>query len=369
MKTQYQQIVISPEQAQDIVSRLYDITGTATALPGEIDFNFRINTWEGEAFLLKIARPGEDENYLDFQKELLLHLQAENPDLAAPRIIKDKEGNTLSIFVDERGNKRFVRLLTWLPGRLWSSVNPHTESLRESLGIHLGKITAALQGFDHPMAHRSLQWDISQAGWTSDHRSLFSGKQLKMITYFQDLFQQENGEFEQLRKGVIHNDANDNNILVSDDLINPEVLAVIDFGDSVYTQLLNELAVACAYAIMHHPDPLDAALPLVRGFHKSFPLQEKELEHLYTAIAMRLLISVIKSAINKEEEPDNEYLQVSEAPAWELLEKWRAVHPDFALYNFRQACGYPAHPNEQKFRSWAKDQQIDLAKLFPTVRT
>ncbi|MDC6352364.1 aminotransferase class III-fold pyridoxal phosphate-dependent enzyme [Zeaxanthinibacter sp. PT1] len=368
MKTQYQQIIITPEQAQDIASRLYDITGTATALPGEIDFNFRINTPEGEAFLLKIARPGENENYLDFQKQLLLQLQAENPGLAAPLVIEDKQGNMLPTFVDEQGNKRFVRLLTWLPGRLWSNVNPHSDSLRESLGNHLGNITAALQGFDHPKAHRSLHWDISQAGWTCDYVSLFSGKQLEIITYFQELFQQEYEEFEQLRKGVIHNDANDNNILVSDDLINPEVLAVIDFGDSVYTQLFNELAVACAYAIMHHPDPLDAALPLVRGFHKSFPLQEKELEHLYTAIAMRLVISVTKSAINKEEEPDNEYLQVSEAPAWELLEKWRAIHPDFAHYNFREACSYTAHPNEQKFKSWARDQQVDLTKLFPTVR-
>ncbi|WP_373075564.1 aminotransferase class III-fold pyridoxal phosphate-dependent enzyme, partial [Zeaxanthinibacter enoshimensis] len=141
-----------------------------------------------------------------------------------------------------------------------------------------------------------------------------------------------------------------------------------DFGDAVYTQLINNLAVACAYAIMNHPDPLDAALPLVRGYHESSPLQDKELEHLYTAIAMRLVISVTKSAINKKEEPANEYLQVSEAPAWDLLKKWRDINPDFALYSFREACGYLAHPSEQHFKSWAEQKDINFNQLFPTVK-
>ena len=40
---------------------------------------------------------------------------------------------------------------------------------------------------------------------------------------------------------------------------------------------------------------------------------------------MRLVISVTKSAINKVNEPDNEYLQISEIPAWDVLEKWREI--------------------------------------------
>ncbi len=38
---------------------------------------------------------------------------------------------------------------------------------------------------------------------------------------------------------------------------------------------------------------------------------------------MRLVISVTKSAINKIEEPNNEYLLISEKPVWEVLKKWR----------------------------------------------
>ncbi|MDZ7614132.1 MAG: hypothetical protein U5K51_10915 [Flavobacteriaceae bacterium] len=81
--------------------------------------------------------------------------------------------------------------------------------------------------------------------------------------------------------------------------------------------------------------PLQAALPIVRGYHNAFALEEKELTHLYTAIGMRLVISVTKSAINKTKEPENAYLQISEIPAWELLQKWKTVDPEFAHYSFR----------------------------------
>lgn len=56
-------------------------------------------------------------------------------------------------------------------------------------------------------------------------------------------------------------------------------------------KLINDVAVACTYAIMKHANPLEAALPIVQGYHESFPLLEEELAHLYTAIGMRLVIS------------------------------------------------------------------------------
>ena len=81
-------------------------------------------------------------------------------------------------------------------------------------------------------------------------------------------------------------------------------------------------------------DPLEAALPIIKGYHSSFPLTEEELSHLYSAIAMRLVISVTKSAINKKKEPDNMYLQRSEKGAWDLLKKWYSLSEEFAYFNF-----------------------------------
>lgn len=362
----YNQIKISPSQAESILFNLYNIKGTASELPGEIDFNFRIKTSNSEGYILKISRPNESENYLDFQQKLLQYVEANGQNIIAPKVIKDLKDQVISTITDEFGNDRKVRLLTWVSGRIWSSVNPQLDSLRFSLGEQCGLLTKALQGFEHQEAKREFEWDVAQSLWTKSHIDLFSGDEKEVITYFQKLFESNKLIYDSLRKSVVHNDANDNNVIVSEELINPTVKAAIDYGDAVYTQIINDVAIAC-YTTINHPNPLEAALPIVKGYHRSFPLTEKELSHLYNAIAMRLVISVTKSAMNKIAEPDNEYLLISEKPSWNILRKWRNIHPDFAEYSFRVVCGYNAHPNEEQFNNWTANNTFSLVDLFPTI--
>lgn len=360
-------IRITNQQAENILFEQFNVKGNASKLPGEIDFNFRVKQENSEGYILKISRPNENENYLDFQQKLLLHVQTNKNDFIAPQIIKDKEGKLISEWTDAAGNKRKIRLLTWISGRVWSSVNPQLDELRYSLGQQCGMLAKALQGFDHKEAHRHLDWDVAQSLWTKEHLKLFDSEEKEILSTFIYQFEAYQTTYSRLRKCVIHNDANDNNIVVSKDILHPKVKTLIDYGDSVYSQIINDLAVACAYAIMDHNDPLEASLVLVKGYHSKFPLLEEELPHLYTAIAMRLVISVTKSAINKIKEPQNEYLQISEKPAWELLKKWKDVRPDFAHYSFRQACGFTAHPNEIQFINWAIKHTFYHSDLFPTI--
>ncbi|MFO7990128.1 MAG: hypothetical protein R6U16_11655, partial [Desulfotignum sp.] len=70
-----------------------------------------------------------------------------------------------------------------------------------------------------------------------------------------------------------------------------------------------------AYAVMGKPDPLAAARCVVQGYHSAFPPQAPELALVHTLVAMRLVISVTKSALNRTKEPENTYLLVSEKPA------------------------------------------------------
>lgn len=362
----YQTIKINPSEAENILISLYNIKGNAIALPGEIDFNFRIKTVNAENYILKISRPKENLNYLDFQQKIIQHLEKNCKSNSSPKVFRDVHGKAISEITDTQGEKRYVRLLSWFEGRLWSQVNPQLDALRFSLGEQCGALALALQGFDHPEAHRKIDWDIAASLWTKEHLQLFTANEQEVLIYFQKLFETEYIDYSKLRKAVVHNDANDNNIVVSFELVNPSVLAIIDFGDAVYTQVINDLAIACAYAIMQHPDPLDAALPLVRGYHSKFALQEEELAHLYAAIAMRLVISVTKSAINKSKEPDNTYLQISEKLAWDVLEKWKLVSEEFAHYSFREACGFSAHPNEMAFKNWISKKQFQFSELFPS---
>jgi 4-aminobutyrate aminotransferase-like enzyme/Ser/Thr protein kinase RdoA (MazF antagonist) len=371
----YQTFFVSEEQAEKLCHQIYGIAGVAKKQTGELDFNYKITTKSGENYILKISRPDTDEAYFDFQQKLLLHLdskfnklsQAGKNDFKFPKIIKTPAGENEVSFVDDYGKTRKVRLLGWVSGRLWSSVNPQLDDLRYSLGEKCGAITHVLSDFNHPCATRNFDWDIAQVSWTYEHLDLFDNEQKDCLTYFTNRFEQSQKAYKKLRKSVIHNDANDNNIVVNDDLMGPSVLAVIDYGDAVYSQTINDVAVTLAYAIMEHPDPLAAALPLMAGYHQKYPLHEAELDMLYTLVAMRLVISVTKSAINKIQEPDNTYLLISEKPAWDLLYRWKKILPQLAHFSFREACGYTPVPHQKAFENWSVSQSVGVHDLFPTL--
>ena len=53
---------------------------------------------------------------------------------------------------------------------------------------------------------------------------------------------------------------------------------------------------------------------------------------------------------------DNDYLTISEKPAWDLLEKWSSINSEFAYYSFRKSCNLNAHPNCNKFYKWVRNK-------------
>ena len=119
---------------------------------------------------------------------------------------------------------------------------------------------------------------------------------------------------------------------------------------------------------MGKPDVIGAAMSIIKGYNNKFSITEDELNVLYSLVSMRLVISVTKSAINKQKEPDNRYLLISEAAAWDVLEKWKSVNENFATYCFRHACGFDSHPDYDSFSQWSKKQSVNLIDLFPTTK-
>lgn len=362
---------ITPKQASQFAKEYYNLNAKASKLAGYVDENFLLTcppvgrkTASEEQFLLKISSE-ENTQQLDFQIEILKHLSTKKHTISLPEVVSNSKGSSLT----KLQNNKTARLLTWLPGRLWAAVNPKTESLRSSLGEAAGSLTIALQNFEHPAAHRNLDWDLANSAWTSKHINRFTGKQKEIVQYFQNRFEEIQTTYENLPKSIVHNDLNDYNILVSEDLSNPKVSGFIDFGDAVFTQTVNDPAIALAYAIMELPDPLAAALEVMEGYNKHYKFSEKELECLYILVGMRLVTTVTNASLKKEEFPEDNYYVISEKPAWNLLEKWFNVNENFAYYSFRNVCGYSAHPLEKKFETWAKSNQITLKTVFPSVST
>jgi 4-aminobutyrate aminotransferase-like enzyme/Ser/Thr protein kinase RdoA (MazF antagonist) len=355
--TDFKSLTILEAQAKSYALTYYEIEGETRALPGEVDFNFYLQATDGRQYTLKVSRPGVDVGELDFQASILNHLSTKNLPFNLPEIIPAPGGKSMVEVKDEQGNPRWLRLQKWVPGRMLDEVNPHTPGLLESWGRTAGHFSRALQGFDHPVAHRFYKWNPSEVLFSKKWRAYIrDGEQLEIADYFWNLFENEAlPKLPALRQGVNYNDAHVHNLLVGQDLKNPTICGVIDFGDALFTHTVNELAIALAYACMEKPDPLAAATHLIRGYHEIFPLTESEVEVLFPLIGARLLLTVTNAAWNKHLEPDNEYLLISERPAWDLLKKMQQISPALAHFTFRHACGWEPCPMRVVFDKWLSE--------------
>ncbi len=354
------------QDALRIARECFGLEGTAKPLPSERDQNFQFRATDSREFVLKIANVAEQRDILDLQNKAMEHIAANAASLLVPRVCATPAGEQIATTTAANGAKHFVRLLTYLPGKLFARVNPHSPELLHSLGHALGTLDRALENFSHPAADRPLKWDMRRAAWIREYVPRIADVKRRAIV--ERLLVQFEAEVDPalpaLRSSVIYNDANDYNILVSEE--HPDrrrVSGVIDFGDMLYSNTVGELAVACAYAMLRKADPVAATAHIVAGYHEMFPLTEPELEKLFPLICTRLAVSVTNSNYQREVEPSNKYLMVTESDAWTLLEQLTQVHPRFACCAFRNACGLPPCPATTAVVQWLKENAHKIGRL------
>ncbi|MDH4033694.1 MAG: aminotransferase class III-fold pyridoxal phosphate-dependent enzyme, partial [candidate division Zixibacteria bacterium] len=227
----------------------------------------------------------------------------------------------------------------------------------------LGRMDSVLTGFSHPAARREFYWDLAGAVETikSLQSNLQSPRKKELIDYYLSLYSEVvRPHLSHLRKSVIHNDANDNNILTglvedkATGLSFRRTTGLIDFGDAVFSHTINNLAVAVAYAMLDVDDPLHDAGFLVAGYHQRMPLDDSEFAVLFVLACVRLCLSVSICAYQQKLEPENEYLKVSEQPGWALLERACRIGPHFAGCYLRNACDYPPCLESDGAVGWLK---------------
>ncbi len=329
---------ITQSDAELLAADLYDLSVSAAPLPSERDQNFALRSASREQFVLKIANAEEQFEFLDLQNQLIQFLAARNLDLEFPRIVPTKAERAIGAIKSEDGHQHFVRLLTWIDGVCLAKVERHDRKLLSSLGRALAQMDAALAQFSHAAAHRSFYWDLRHARLARELIGLLPESRRFMIEGF--FREWEKIDWSSLRFSIIHNDANDYNILVSQ---RPEqrVNAILDYGDVVHTATICDLAIALAYVMLDKPDPIGAAAQVVAAYHETYPLTETEVEALHTLAVTRLCCSVCFAARQTYDAPDNEYLNISNAPAWRLLEKLSSISLDWPTRIFRYACGLP----------------------------
>lgn len=361
----------SAEEAEALILELWKIKGAATELPSERDQNFRILSGGGAGYILKIANTREKREVLELQALATRHLARNVRAYNWPEVIKTSAGEDIAVAASRTGTRHFVRLLTFLPGVFLSQTRPHSTDLLRSLGVFLGALDAGFATFEHPAADRPLKWNMKFAPSTIRERLRFipdsAGRELveHFLRRHEELIVPR---LPLLRTSIIHNDANDNNVLVDRASPDPEALdlgvtGIIDFGDMVAGFPALELAIGSTYAALGKVNPLAAMSLIVAGYNQVFPLTEAEVGCLYDFVAIRLCLSVAISAEQRRAEPANEYLSISERPAWALLDKWRRIEPDFAHYVFRGACGLSPCPQGEEIISWLRRHRDEFSPV------
>jgi Ser/Thr protein kinase RdoA (MazF antagonist) len=360
----YQPPTLTTQEALRLAKDLYGVRAAAARLlPGEYDQNFALTVDDGQvAFVLKVAHAGEQRDMLDLQNCALDYLAEHAPALRVQRVQPTLHGELTASVIGSAGETHLVRMLTYLPGKVLAQTRPHGAELLHELGHTLGRLDRALQGFSHPAAQRDLKWDVPRAGWIRDYLQHISQPERRaLVEGFLNAFETETlPVLPTLHTSILHNDANDYNVLVEREADNSIAISLLDFGDMVQTATICELAIACAYAMLKKPDPVSAAARVVAGYHAALPLTEAELAVLFPLICARLCVSVTNSAYRQSLRPDDEYVTISEQPAWALLEKLAAIPPNLAHFTFRHACGLPPSPTSQAVVEWlgAHPEQI-----------
>ncbi|MBO9634158.1 MAG: aminotransferase class III-fold pyridoxal phosphate-dependent enzyme, partial [Chitinophagaceae bacterium] len=327
----------STNSVERLVKEHFNLEGQATDLNGYDEWNYLFTQKDGSKFIFKVATDEHGAAFLNAQVRITDHLAGTPVGSRLQQHVASAEGAKLvAVLID--GKRYYLRLLSFLEGEFWVSTKHRPDSLYTDLGRFLGDMDHQLSTFSDPAMHRRYTWDISTAPdanrklkyITDPHKRRIAGY---FLLQFDTLVQPLLSE---LRHAYVHNDANDYNVLVKNDKIS----GLIDFGDMVYTALVNNLAVACTYAMFDVADPLRVAALVVEGYHNKYPLTEQEADLLYWLIAARLCISVTQSAWNSANGSTNEHHFITERSAWALLEYLIQLNPVKAQEAFRKACGF-----------------------------
>jgi 4-aminobutyrate aminotransferase-like enzyme/Ser/Thr protein kinase RdoA (MazF antagonist) len=362
--------------AERLAAELYGLTAAASPLTSERDQNFLLTSGTGERCVFKFANAGEDKALLDAQNRAMA-LVADRTGLTQ-RILPSTTGALISEVRAPDGRTHFVRMVSFIPGVPAASTRRHSTEYRTDLGRSVARIAGALAGFDHPAAHRDFYWDLGR-GLAVSRAHLPLVRDAKMKRLVRELL----GAFERdvapvltkLPRSVVHNDANDYNVIVSDDgdvyTRRQRVSGIIDFGDLVHTYTAADLAIAAAYACLDARDPLAAIGDVAAGYHAERPLKDAELTALFGLVCLRLCTSVCVAAHQTKQRPGDAYLSVSQAAIARTLPRLAEIHPHLAEAALRSACGLVPSTRAKKVAAFVARSRVSpvLGRKLDAKRT
>ena len=294
---------MTDDRAREVLAELWGINPEALErLDTERDDSFHVKSTAGD-YVLKVAHPDDDELAVNLQTAAMSFASELEPRLPLQRVLLSRDGD-----VESEADGRIARLLTWLPGAPYFDTTPTEEQLG-LLGETLGRLSQALSTFDHPAAHRDFVWDAARLDLLRPLAAAARLDEIDAAFAFYDAH-----SFEGLPRQVIHNDFHPGNVLV--DAASPDyVTGVLDFGDTVHSLRVADLAIALSY--LRTPIRVDSEA-FIAGFERVVRLGPAEKNALPALIAARFAQRYL---INRELDPESPYLDQNLGALRELLEE------------------------------------------------
>ncbi|XP_078286069.1 hydroxylysine kinase-like [Rhinoraja longicauda] len=355
--------VISPSlseaQVMELVGRLYGLkVSKVHPLPSYIDQNFHVMVRESqeggdhvEGYILKVLNTvdSQDADLVEAQTRVMMFLNQKGFPTAAP--IPTIDGKIMSLETIEQGTdyKQFmIRLLTYLPGVPLAKFTLDHQ-ICYKLGRTIAQVDKALhKGFYHPTVkslHRDgFIWDLLNIHLLERHlHEMEKGDSLSIIEQVIEQFKQKiRPNMDQFRKGLIHGDCNEYNILLEpmdsptehpaerteESCSRPalQISGILDFGDMSFGCFVIELAITVMYLTIVSQDPIGVGGHVIAGFESVIPLTEEEQDSIYLLVLCRFSQSMVMARHNMLLNPGNEeYLNISMKTGSKCLHQlWQA---------------------------------------------
>jgi len=345
------------DDASRIAAECYALTAGASTLPSDRDQNFLLTLVDGSRRVLKIANADVTRDVLEAEHAALRCAASAG---TCPRVIAATDGADI---ISVGGH--LVRMITALDGRTLGETSWQSDALLRDLGQTVARLDLALDGCTLPTFTRTHRWDLARC-----HEVIASNLALVADTALRDVIASVAARHRatvvprlpSLRRSLIHGDVNDYNVLVDPD--RQVVTGIIDFGDMVVSHTINDLAIAMAYVALSADDPLAAGASVVAGYHQVRALDDAEREVLFDLVCMRLAVSACIAAEQQAARPDEAYLGISQSGISRTLPALAGIHPRFAHYTFRSACGLEPVPHATAVAASLQAHATEVAPLL-----
>jgi len=316
------------------VSDLFALTNVRAvrALDSYDDCNFYVQCDDGAEYVFKL------HNGVESARPAFIDAQVAALKLLAATV--DANGFPVDARPAQRHGAFVARLLRFVPGELFCTVNEHTPGdtrIYAALGSLMGRVDRALATFEHAATHRVHLWDVRQFATVHgefascvDDAATRRAMDVALALFHTDVLARDAA----LRRSVVQNDANDRNVVVRAS----GMLALLDFGDMCHTWTVAEPAVALAYIVIGiytfaSPSPTQqqqqrgvdtwvaACAAFLRAYEAEYALSDEEKTALYALVCARVATSIAMGAYSASKAPANKaYLLLHARPAMRALE-------------------------------------------------